>query len=116
MHDQVQPPGFICKIDLLGLVIAVSQVAQPAKQVAEVNDRDQRPATSGISYLMMKLDGLGYVGRNFPGVRKHTTRVTMSEPERGLLGFVQGNLLASGFPESRAKLLGGAHGINKNPS
>ena len=70
-----------------------------------MNNRDQRPTTLGISYLVMKFDGLNQIGSDLPSFRKDAARITMGEAERGLLGFIYRYLLASGFLVCGAKLV-----------
>src|SRR5258706_14654157 len=107
-------PGSFAKSTLPGLVIAITQIAKPAKQVTEVDDGHQRPAALRVSNIVMKFDCLDKLGGDFPSLPKHSPGIAMRETQGCQLGFIKGNLFTSGFLESRAKFLRRNHGIDQN--
>src|SRR5579862_5825967 len=81
-HKKILPPRLTREFDLPRFVVAVAQITHPAKQIAEMNERDERSSAIRISDLMVEFDGVANFRRNFPCLGEDAARGAVPKFER----------------------------------
>ena len=79
------------EIGLLVFCVSVSQTAQAAEQVTDRDDTREPGIANRLPRGMVVDNGLGQFRRQVPVSRDDLAALAMSNPERFLFGFMQGN-------------------------
>ena len=86
------------EIDSDGFVVSVARITQPAQQIAQTEQGDQRMRVGRGSGVVVGVDHSRELGRKLPWLRKDRSTLAVSESEAFALTLVQPD------PASRRRL------------